>query len=651
MTTKEQQERSVFDIGFDHDHQEFGTRLFEETCTNGKTVWNKRDNTPDTLPAGFANDLMLCSGKTTAYPAKEGVYFSPDGKNRGDLSLNLDGSVCVWNVQRKEDVLGDSIAGIKHLSDGKPSFYWKDANGKIQEIKLDNATVQGSKIVMDTQNGGQITVDKNTGKVVNETCTSEEREALRHELQKGAKLEDIAPKHPGVCRQGDAIYLGSGEDKHLLHGKNWEPDSHKAPGDGLGPARRWNDTVADEFFRSGNFDGDYEGLARTLAAAQKDLSKEDFKDFMTYIKLATSSYLTLDRGDDPLKTIVVGDQYRVENGEVVEPHRSNKQFESTESTVKQTADGVQIKDARGATWDVTLDPEKNVRAAVMHSKDGKEVIAKVEQRDGKLIYDWKGADGKWQADKDKVILERVCCKADGTLEMTARDGREFVRYASGAIVHRNTRGQVEFMEDGNSNVYHFNWSKLPAGMPSTFDKGRLQEYLCRHPYSITKVGPDTGWQEQTYTSQDIGEVITDMQWQIVKELPWNPNIFDVMSKAAAAPNAKYDCKTGDLCDPSTTAMGVALGFTPPGTPIQGTVGIAKPTQGKVELSFNPVTCDLALQGERRTIDEEVRGENTTSIYHLDGTRTVVTTKGNKETERKERDRNGQTKQTNVSPKQ
>jgi hypothetical protein len=288
----------------------------------------------------------------------------------------------------------------------------------------------------------------------------------------------------------------------------------------------------------------------------------------------------------------------------------------------------------------------------MRNKAGEE-IARVKTIDGKLTYDYKGADGKWQ--KAPIELEKAECTQDGSLIMHATDGRTFERSANGGLVHRNKEGLPELVEDGNSNVYKYDWSKIPDGFPVTPDFAKIREWIGTHPYQVTKVGPDTDWIEQTYTAKDFKEIAFD---KTLAEVFRNPLQYLDLKKRTAdlfAASDKYTVKQGEKCEPSTTAIGAALGFTPQGTPVQGTVGIAKPTQAEVSLSFNPNNLELTIQGQRLTTNEEIRDEDTKVVYRIDGTRTIETKKKaflrGEEVTKRELDKNGKDRRANSVPKQ
>lgn len=647
----------------DIDHEGAAGNLFDSAYkdVNGKLPKFNLDSgiAPDVLPPAEDFFVSVKAPGAQGGEKKEGPYSSPDGKMRGYHSKNLDGTILVWHVTENTG-FHNPVAGIQLAPDGKPTLHLRrpDDQWKDNEIKLASAVIDGSNIKMTRPDGGQIFVDMNSGKVVNETCTPQERESIRNDLLSGKSVDDLKANHPGLQSKADgSVFIGSGTDEHVVFRPEWRKEAHQATGDAKGPARRWNDTVGDEFFRTGTFNNDQAGLAKTIAQAQKELSKDEFKEFMGYIKEATKPYIKLDRGDDPLSKITIG-KYQVEKGEVLEAHRSSPSFESTESRIKNTDKGVQITDARGATWDVTLNPGTklpvtDVQDAVMRNKEGKE-IAKVNVVDGKLTYDYKGADGKWQ--ETPIALKNAECKADGTLVMHAEDGRTFERNANGGLVHRDKDGRPELVEDANCNVYRYNWSKIPDGIPVTTDSQQLKQWLQSHPYQVTKVGPDTGWVEQIYSSKGISEIALDKLWNDLGNVLGTNNLnFQKRCQDLFAASDKYTVKMGDKCQPSTTAVGAAVGFTPPSTPVQFTVGVAKPTQADVSLNLDPKTLDLSIQGQRATTNEDVRGEDTEVIYRLDGTRTIITKKKEwmkkPEVVQEEIDRNGQKKSTNGAPQQ
>ncbi len=615
--------------------------------------------------AGAKNDFGKDGGVKNA-GVKNGDYGSPDGANRGYLSRNEDGTISVWNVIEKEG-FHKPIVAIEQAPDGSPVCHlrlpnedWKDS-----EIKLTSAILDGTTIKMTRKDGGQLWVDANSGQVVNETCSAEKREQLRADLINGKSIDDGRQNNPGLRRKNDgSVSIGTGSDEHLLYRPEWDKQAHNTAGDAKGPARRWNDTLVDEYYRSGQFNGDEEGLAKTIARAQKELSKQEFTEFTGYIKKPTNSEVHLDRGDDPLEKITIGnDKFVVQGGEVFESHRSNPLFESTQATVKKTDKGVLVTDARGGTWDIKLKdvkehplPSNDVQEAVMRNKEAKE-IATIKTVDGKLVYDFKGIDGKWQP--EPIVLTNIECKQDGSLVMHAEDGRVFERLSSGAMVHRDAKNRPILLEDANCNVYHFNWAQMPAGIPTSGNKKVLEDYLRSHPYEFTKVGPDTGWVEQTYTAKSLAGVALDKLWtEFVNENfeaspVVDPGVLRDRFERIAGGSETYTLKNGNKCQPSTTSIGAALGFTPAGSPFQLTIGIGKPTQQTADIKFDPDNLELTITDQSSVTDQFLRRESTTFVFRADATRTIVTTKNpyfeKPQTTRQDVDKNGQTQETNGAP--
>jgi hypothetical protein len=336
-TTDLPPEKSFFQDSYDQIKIEAGKNLLEEAYA-GTNLLKKENAKGGTLPEGFAkvDEFFLFDSDIR----REGPYTSPDGKNRGSIDKKLDGTIEVWYITDASPA--NPIASVTVAPSGKPLAHFRlpEAPDKSAEIVLERAVEDGTNIKMTRSDGGQLVVNKYDGAVVNETCTVEERDRLRNDFLSGKSLSDLKPNHPGLKAKSDgSIVIGSGADEHLVFKPAWKPEAHTTPGDGKGAARRWNDTVADEFFRSGTFNNDEAGLAKTIATAQKELSKQEFGEFMGYIKDATKPYIKLDRGDDPLSKITVGDRLRVEGGDVQEIHRSNPEFDSTESKIKPTEKG------------------------------------------------------------------------------------------------------------------------------------------------------------------------------------------------------------------------------------------------------------------------------------------------------------------------
>lgn len=78
-------------------------------------------------------------------------------------------------------------------------------------------------------------------------------------------------------------------------------------------AQRWNDRIGDSFFNAGSegrsWNGDYEGLGRTLNAAKEQLTQNEFKALVKKISEGTGNFIShTETADGAIKEVKVGDR-------------------------------------------------------------------------------------------------------------------------------------------------------------------------------------------------------------------------------------------------------------------------------------------------------------------------------------------------------